>query len=247
MLSADLLLGGCNRITERSVAFLTSKSGDTAETLDAARYLKERGVRIFSLVGRENSPLQEISDGCLVYGDGRPQELARYIIIGRIMHRCGCFDAYPRFADELRGLGAALADVRRSSVRRAGVEPEMLACDGTDAYLATLRDVATRAADEPGLCALVVETRERAHWLSRQLGDVVTHLHRTDSLPKEGVVLIDLALAKGLEFDHVVVADAQEDAYPDTPLGRRRLYTAISRAMHRVTLVSQGPLTSILG
>ncbi|MBQ6410606.1 MAG: ATP-binding domain-containing protein [Atopobiaceae bacterium] len=142
---------------------------------------------------------------------------------------------------------AALADVRRSSVRRAGVEPEMLACDGTDAYLATLRDVATRAADEPGLCALVVETRERAHWLSRQLGDVVTHLHRTDSLPKEGVVLIDLALAKGLEFDHVVVADAQEDAYPDTPLGRRRLYTAISRAMHRVTLVSQGPLTSILG
>lgn len=115
VLSAELLLGGSNRITEKTVAFLTSKSGDTAETLEAARYLKERGVRIFSLVGRENSPLEEISDGCLVYGDGRPQELALYIIIGRIMHRCGCFDAYPRFADELRGLGAALADVRRQA------------------------------------------------------------------------------------------------------------------------------------
>ena len=36
MLSADLVLTGCNRITSRSVAFLTSKSGDTPDTLKAA-------------------------------------------------------------------------------------------------------------------------------------------------------------------------------------------------------------------
>ena len=142
---------------------------------------------------------------------------------------------------------AALADVKRTSVRRAGVEPERIPCETAEAYLGALRDVAVRAAGEGGLCALVASTRDHAHWLARQLGDAVTYLHRTDSLPKEGVVLIDLALAKGLEFDHVVVADATDAAYPDTPLGRRRLYTAISRAMHRVTLVSQGPLAAVLG
>ena len=142
---------------------------------------------------------------------------------------------------------AALADIKRTSVRRAGVEPERIPCETAEAYLDALRDVATRAAGKPGLCALVASTRDHAHWLARQLGDDVTYLHRTDSLPKEGVVLIDLALAKGLEFDHVVVADATDAAYPDTPLGRRRLYTAISRAMHRVTLVSQGPLAAVLG
>jgi DNA helicase-2/ATP-dependent DNA helicase PcrA len=57
---------------------------------------------------------------------------------------------------------------------------------------------------------------------------------------------MDLALAKGLEFDHVVVADAQAEVYPDTPLARRRLYTAVSRAMHRVTVLAQGELTPLL-
>ena len=72
-------------------------------------------------------------------------------------------------------------------------------------------------------------------------------LSRKDSLPAEGVVLIDLALAKGLEFDRVVVADAQAEVYPDTPLARRRLYTAVSRAMHSAALVSQGPMTPLVG
>ncbi|MEE1273323.1 MAG: ATP-binding domain-containing protein, partial [Olegusella sp.] len=54
------------------------------------------------------------------------------------------------------------------------------------------------------------------------------------------------SLAKGLEFDRVIIPDAQADAYPDTPLARRRLYTAISRATHEVEILSQGPLTPLL-
>ncbi|MDY3279164.1 MAG: SIS domain-containing protein [Eubacteriales bacterium] len=115
ILSADLLLGGCNRITGNSVAFLASKSGDTEETLAAARWLKERGVRLFSLISQAASPLEAISDDCIVYGEGRPQELAFYLLIGRILYRQGCFEAYPRFAAELKGLGYALAQVRRQA------------------------------------------------------------------------------------------------------------------------------------
>ena len=44
VLSANLLTGDCNRITDKTVAFLTSKSGDTAETVKAANWLKEQGV-----------------------------------------------------------------------------------------------------------------------------------------------------------------------------------------------------------
>ena len=60
------------------------------------------------------------------------------------------------------------------------------------------------------------------------------------------MVLIPLRVAKGLEFDHVIIPDAQAEVYPDTPLARRRLYTAISRAMHKVTVLAQGPLTPLL-
>ena len=114
-LSADLLLNDCNRISERSVAFLTSKSGDTGETMKAAEWLKEQGVRIISIVGRENSLLETISDACVVYGEGRPQELVLYLLIGRILYRNGDFPEYPQFADELKGLAYALAQVRKAA------------------------------------------------------------------------------------------------------------------------------------
>lgn len=114
-LSADLLLNDCNRITEKSVAFLTSKSGDTDETLKAAKWLKDRGVRIISITGKDNSPLEAISDAGVVYGEGRPQELVLYLLIGRILYRNGDFPEYPQFADELKGLAYALAQVRKEA------------------------------------------------------------------------------------------------------------------------------------
>lgn len=53
VLSANLLTGDCNRITDKTVAFLTSKSGDTAETVKAANWLKEQGVRLFAPSARK--------------------------------------------------------------------------------------------------------------------------------------------------------------------------------------------------
>lgn len=115
VISADLLLGGCNRITEKTVAFLTSKSGDTAETVKAAKWLKEQGVRLVSVVGKPESVLESISDDTVVYGVGRPQELVFYFLIGRILYRNGNFAQYPEFAEELKGLGYALAQVRKQA------------------------------------------------------------------------------------------------------------------------------------
>ena len=112
MVSADFLLTGSNRLSARSVAFMTSKSGDTKETLECARKLKKMGVRIVSVLGKKDTPLEELSDYSFVYLDGRPQELVFYFIIGKIMHNYGWFAEYPDFADNLRNLGKALAQVR---------------------------------------------------------------------------------------------------------------------------------------
>ncbi|MEQ2638635.1 hypothetical protein [Paratractidigestivibacter faecalis] len=43
--------------------------------------------------------------------------------------------------------------------------------------------------------------------------------------------------------------EIKRDKWPatkDTPLCRRRMYTAVSRATHRVTALSQGPVTPLL-
>jgi DNA helicase IV len=52
--------------------------------------------------------------------------------------------------------------------------------------------------------------------------------------------------SKGLEFDTVIVPDASAAIYPDTPVARRALYVAVTRASHQLIVSSVGPRTSIL-
>ncbi|EHF01355.1 hypothetical protein HMPREF1008_01835 [Olsenella sp. oral taxon 809 str. F0356] len=164
--------------------------------------------------------------------------------------QCRLLTSY-RSSPEITELFCGLLDeeerVTLSSVRRPGVAPLIRSCpQDADAYLAELRAQVEEARGREGLCAVVAQDKARANWLSRQLGDSVTYLGKGDELPKEGVVLLDLRLAKGLEFDEVIVPDAQAEAYPGDEISRRRLYTAISRAMHRVVVLSQGPMTPLL-
>lgn len=196
----------------------------------------------FLLLGDEN---QAIREGTATF----PQIRAIFERTHGEVDSCELLTSYrssPEITALFMGLVEKDARSRASSVHRAGVAPEVLACDSREGYLDALRDVVARAHEEEGLCALVAQDGSRVHWLSRQLGDSVRVLHADDILPERGVVLLDLALAKGLEFDHVVIPDAQAEVYPDAPLARRRLYTALSRAMHKVTIVSQGELSPLV-
>ncbi|WML54948.1 RNA polymerase recycling motor HelD [Neobacillus sp. PS3-12] len=56
---------------------------------------------------------------------------------------------------------------------------------------------------------------------------------------EQGVVVIPAYLAKGIEFDAVIIYDASEGVYGDESL-RRLFYTACTRAMHYLQLFSVG-------
>lgn len=112
MLAADFLSLGNNKITNKTVAFVSSKSGDSKETIDAVNRLKEKGVRIVGVYGKDNSILQSMSDDYIVYQDGRPQELVFYILIFKILNKLGYFEDYEEFVNDLEGLGSDLADAR---------------------------------------------------------------------------------------------------------------------------------------
>ena len=166
------------------------------------------------------------------------------------VEECRLLTSY-RSSPEITAMFTSLLEsdeqLQLTSVHRSGVAPVVRELDGGDvnAYVAELRRIAKEAAGDEGLTAFVAESDSRVSWLSKQLGDAVTVLGKDSDLPAAGVVLLPLRVAKGLEFDHVVIPDAQAEVYPDTPLSRRRLYTAISRAMHRVTVLSQGPMTPL--
>lgn len=62
---------------------------------------------------------------------------------------------------------------------------------------------------------------------------------------EQGVVVIPSYLAKGIEFDAVIIYDASEQVYSDESL-RRAFYTACTRAMHLLQLYSVGEPTPLL-
>lgn len=167
-----------------------------------------------------------------------------------VVEECRLLTSY-RSSPEITELFCSLLPpeerVTLSSVQRPGVEPVIRECPAdAEAYLPVLRRAAENAHDKEGLCAIVAQDGARANWIARQLGDLAPLVGKGDTLPKEGVVTLDLRLAKGLEFDSVIIPDAQAEVYPDEPLARRRLYTAASRAMHEVTILSQGQMTPLL-
>ncbi len=163
---------------------------------------------------------------------------------------CRLLTSY-RSSPEITALFSGLvehdAPVKLASVQRAGVAPVMEALGSKDEFLARLREEVAAAHEAEGLTAVVAADDRAVSWLAKQLGDSVEVVGKDRELPATGVVLMSLRLAKGLEFDQVIIPDASAETYPDTPLARRRLYTAVSRAMHRVTLLAQGELTTLVG
>lgn len=162
---------------------------------------------------------------------------------------CRLLTSY-RSASEVTDLFASLLDEsersKTSSVQRQGEAPVIAEYDCQDAYAAALQAAIDDACAKANLVAVVAANRSQVRRFAKLLGDRVQVLGADDALPVEGAVLIDLQQAKGLEFDRVIIPDAQADAYPDEPLARRRLYTAISRATQAVTIMSHGPLTPLL-
>jgi DNA helicase-2/ATP-dependent DNA helicase PcrA len=196
----------------------------------------------FLLLGDENQAIRE--------GTASFEQIAQiFEQTHGSVERCQLMTSY-RSSPEITELFASLMDddkrMNLSSVRLPGIAPTIIEQPEREAYLDTLRELASNATGEEGLTAIVTADQSRAKWLGRQLGDAVHLMRKDEALPASGIVVMDLRLAKGLEFDHVIIPDAQEEVYPPSELSRRRLYTAISRAMHRITIVAQGPLSPLV-
>jgi DNA helicase IV len=61
-----------------------------------------------------------------------------------------------------------------------------------------------------------------------------------------GIDVAEVAEAKGLEFDDVIIPDASARHYPSTPEARRMLHVAVTRAARQVWIVSPGVPSPIL-
>lgn len=137
---------------------------------------------------------------------------------------------------------------RISSVQRPETAPLIETLPNEESLADALRAEVRRAREDgESLTAVIAPWKSQARRLAALLGEDAPHLvGRSDTLPASGVILITLELAKGLEFDRVIIPDASGKVFPDDPLARRRLYTSLSRATREVRVLALGSLTPLL-
>lgn len=141
-----------------------------------------------------------------------------------------------------------------SSVQPSGNTPDFCPCADREEYVKKLLQTVEQASGQEGLTAVLCagsrSMEKTAAILNEHFtaaaGGQIPVLRAGDSLPEKGVFLLTLAHAKGLEFDGVILPDAGADTYPDTPLSRHRLYTALSRATRRLAVLARGEMTPLL-
>lgn len=236
------LAGGANR-SAQYVMVDEVQDYSLAQLMVLARYFCNAH---FLLLGDEN---QAIKEGCASFGE---IEQGFSHVLGAPVELCRLQTSYrssPEITDLFKTLMDADARINVASVQRPGVAPVITACASDEEYFAALRaavEEAHAAVDQRGLAAVVVADKQRVHWLEKQLADCDLQRPVKGALPEHGVVLLDLPTAKGLEFDQVIIADAQESVYGNDDLSRHRLYTAISRATQKVTILAQGNLSPLL-
>lgn len=206
-----------------------------------ARYFRRAH---FLLLG---DPNQAIAPGTATFDEVRAVfEAARGPV-----EECRLMTSY-RSTPEITELFASLLGederARISAVQRADEPPAIVSCPDEATYAVALREAVAAAHDDEGLSAVIAPWKHEAKRLQKLLGDDAPPLaDDTASLPAQGVVLITLKLAKGLEFDRVIVPDASERVFPaDDPLSRRRLYTTLSRATRSLVILAHGELTPLL-
>ena len=153
----------------------------------------------------------------------------------------------PEITNIFTGLLPREKRIFTASVQRPGTAPVVMACESGNEYRRRLRLLVNAAAADEGLTAVICANRASLEKVRQILGEKAPGvIGRNQALPHRGVFLITLDLVKGLEFDGVILPDADRGTYPEDIMARHRLYTAVSRATKRLSILADGDLTELL-
>lgn len=138
-------------------------------------------------------------------------------------------------------------DAKVESVRPTGNRPRLIATPA-EYPVGPLIEAAVERFRQAGrkLVAVVCKTTAEAQAVHAQLSALGAQLlDRNSKELAEGVFVLPVYLAKGLEFDAVIIPDVSRNAYA-LEGERKLLYTACTRALHDLELISIGEVSPLI-
>jgi DNA helicase-2/ATP-dependent DNA helicase PcrA len=134
-------------------------------------------------------------------------------------------------------------------IERHGDEPEVLAFNSRKKEIDAIKERITEFRESRfNTLGIICKTQKQAKRLHKALegeSDRLQLLSEDSQSFAPGVIVCTAHLAKGLEFDYVVLPEVNEANYR-TDMDRNLLYVGCTRAMHRLTLTATGDVTMFL-
>lgn len=124
-------------------------------------------------------------------------------------------------------------------IERHGKEPQMTKCKSIQSEFEEIRKLSREFLNsDRNALGIICKTQAQADTIHQALKDLDDHVYLlsfdSDEF-HEGIIITSAHMAKGLEFDQVIVPFVDESTY-HTDLDKSLLYIACTRAMHKLDL-----------
>ena len=180
--------------------------------------------------------LGDASQSVNPYGSSTADRIQKVFTTGEIMKLCKSY----RSTFEITSLAQKVQPNNElEPIMRHGEQPKILQFQNTEEEVLGLSDLINSFKNSLNtslgiICKTESQAKELAQKLRTYTNDI-SLLSNQSSAYVKGIIITSAHMAKGLEFDEVIIPQANDKNYHSS-IDKSMLYVAVTRAMHKLTL-----------
>ena len=184
--------------------------------------------------------LGDASQSVNPYGSSTADMIQKALVTGEVMKLCKSYRStyeITDFAQKIR------TNTDLEPVARHGEKPQVIHYKNEKEELSGILNLISvyRKSIYKSL-GIICKTEMQAKVIAdelKQYADDIHFLSRQSSAFVQGIIITSAHMAKGLEFDEVIIPQADDNNY-HSEIDRSMFYVVVTRAMHRLTLTYSG-------
>jgi len=190
--------------------------------------------------------LGDVGQSVNPYGSSSAEMIKKAFVAGEIMKLNKSY----RSTYEITNFAKTIRPNSESEViERHGEQPRICKCRGTEEEINTIAGLISdfRKSKYKSL-GIICKEETQALALYEKLKDENTDIHflsHQSSAFVNGIIITSSHMAKGLEFDEVIIPHTDKNNYK-TGIDKSMLYVAVTRAMHRLSLTFSEEITGLI-
>lgn len=189
--------------------------------------------------------LGDVSQSVNPYGSSTASMIQKVLIRGEVMKLCKSYRStyeITAFSQQIR------TNEELEPVARHGEQPQTLRFKNEEEELLGILGLISKFKKSNNksigiICKTESQAKDIAEKLKAYNNDIY-FLSSQSSAFVQGIVITSAHMAKGLEFDEVIIPQANDRNY-HSEIDRSMLYVAVTRAMHLLTLTYSGELSNL--